>query len=492
VTTHKTCEKLFCKLKENNMNTFVNNINNQEVKTSNGMKALNSTSSMCVDLFFNIGASRGKDIVPGFLAAYNENPDYALRIAQWVRDVRQGAGERKIFRDILLETERKDPDAAIALLNNVPELGRWDDLLIDFKNPAVKKYAFNMIKDALASGNGLAAKWMPRKGPKAAELRLFLGWTPKQYRKTLVNLTKVVETHMCAKDWDNINFNHVPSVAGARYKKAFNRHTPKYAEWAAKLISTDPEVSASVKVNAGAVYPHDVLKGFNRYYTPSDAKLNNIQGQWDALPNFMGEGVNVMPISDVSGSMECSIDGSSSTSCLDVSVALGLYVADKNKGAFKDVFMTFSSTPKIQRLKGNIIDKIQQISSADWGMSTDLHAAFTVILKLAVDNDVTPADMPKILLIMSDMQFNECTTHNDSAIEMIHRKYEAAGYEVPQIVFWNLHSTDNVPVKMNSKKVALVSGFSPSILKSVLNANMEEFTPEGIMLKTIMSDRYNY
>jgi hypothetical protein len=173
-------------------------------------------------------------------------------------------------------------------------------------------------------------------------------------------------------------------------------------------------------------------------------------------------------------------------------VSLGLYLADKNKGAFKDTFLTFSEAPKLMNLKGNILDKIKQISSSEWGMNTNLHAAIQKILDVAVKGKVPAEDMPKVLLILSDMQFDHCARYDDSAIQMIARKYEAAGYTVPQIVFWNLNAADNVPVKFNAKGVALVSGFSPSIVKSVLSADLEDFTPEQIMLKTIMSERYNY
>ena len=134
------------------------------------------------------------------------------------------------------------------MLGHVPILGRWDDLLV-LVGTSLEGVAFDMIGQALEKGDGLCAKWMPRQGEVAAKLRKYLGWTPKFYRKRLVELTKVVETQMCAKDWDNINFNHVPSVASARYKKAFARHTEKYKEWAAALVSKDPEVAKTVKVN---------------------------------------------------------------------------------------------------------------------------------------------------------------------------------------------------------------------------------------------------
>jgi hypothetical protein len=466
------------------MNAFVNAVANQEARTENGMKARKSTAKACVDLFYNIGASRGKDITKAFTAAYVENQDVALRIAQWARDVRGGAGERQLFRDILVHLEKRDPDAALALLKKIPEVGRWDDIFV-FTNPDLKSAAYTMLGDALRAKNGLAAKWTPRKGKIAAEVRAFFGMTPKQYRKSLVTMTTVVETQMCAGDWDNINFSHVPSVASRNYKKAFNRHSPAFAEYVAKLTAKDP----SVKVNASAIFPHDVLKGIAHSYTKLDmTETNHVIAQWDALPNYVGD-ASILPLVDVSGSMTTSVPGST-VRCLDVAVSLGLYLADKNKGAFKDTFLTFSSKPELMTLKGNIVQKVEQMSTSKWEMNTNLHAAMDKILSVAVKGSVPQGDMPKMLLILSDMQFDQCARYDDSAMEMIGRKFEAAGYSMPQIVFWNLNSSDNVPVKADKSGAALVSGFSPSIMTSLLAADLDQFTPEGIMLKTVMSDRY--
>jgi len=468
------------------MNAFVNAVANQEARTENGMKARKSTAKACVDLFYNIGASRGKDITGDFTAAYVENQDVALRIAQWARDVRGGAGERQLFRDILVHLEKRDPDAALALLKKIPEVGRWDDIFV-FQDPVLKSAAYTMLGDALRANNGLAAKWTPRKGQIAAEVRAFFGMTPKQYRKSLVALTKVVETQMCAGDWDNINFSHVPSVASRIYKKAFNRHSPAFAEYVAKLVSGDK----TVKVNASAIFPHDVLKGvIGHYRAKMDmTETSHVIAQWDSLPNYVGD-ASIMPIVDVSGSMSCPAGKNSNVTCMDISVSLGLYLADKNKGVFKDTFLTFSDKPQLVTLKGNIVEKVTQMSRSDWDMSTNLHAAMDKILDVAVKGSVPASDMPGMLLILSDMQFNQCAHYDDTAMQMIERKFADAGYTVPQIVFWNLNSSDNVPVKADKSGVALVSGFSPSIMTSLLAADLDQFTPEGIMLKTVMSDRY--
>jgi hypothetical protein len=474
------------------MSTFVNAVKNQEARTENGMKALKSTANPLVDLYFNIGASRGKDIIPYFVAAYVTNKELATRIALWARDARGGSGERKIFRDIFQYLCDNDPALAARIVHKVPELGRWDDLLT--AKGDVRKEAFEFIREGLTNQNtaGLVAKWMPRKGEVAAELRSFLGMTPKQYRKTLVNLTNVVESKMCAKQWEEIDYNKVPSLAASRYKKAFNKHSVKFAEYVQKLVKGD----ADVKVNAGAVYPYDVLKGLCSYRWSNDydaTELGHLQAQWDALPNFVGD-ARILPLVDVSGSMTTPAGGynsKSGTTCIDVAVSLGLYLADKNTGAFKDTFLTFSDSPQLLHLNGNIVQKVQQMVQSKWAMTTNLHAALDKILTVAKAGNVPQEEMPDMLLILSDMQFNQCTRFDDSAFEMIGRKYGDAGYDMPKIVFWNLNAAyGNQPVKYDTSGVALVSGFSPALVKGL--SNVENFSPESIMLDTIMNERYNY
>jgi len=329
---------------------------------------------------------------------------------------------------------------------------------------------------------------MPRKGNLAVELREYLGWTPKFYRKRLVELTNVVEQNMCAKEWDEINFSHVPSVAAARYKKAFNRNTTKYAEYVQTLVKGE---NPEVKVNASVAFPYDVLKGrINCYGVKFDkTEKDLIQKQWEALPNYVGD-ANILPLVDVSGSMSCPAGKNTKLSCLEVAVSLGLYLADKNTGKFKDTFLTFSGSPELLHLKGDINQKIDQMVKSKWAMDTNLHAAFKKILDTAVKGQVPQEEMPKMLLILSDMQFNACVTFDDSAMQMIERSYAVAGYEMPKVVFWNLNASDNVPVKFDKGGTALVSGFSPAIVKPLLNGNLEEFTPEAIMRKTVMVDRY--
>lgn len=461
------------------MNSFVNAVQETpvETRTINGMKTNASSMNALVDLFFAIGASRGKDMTKAFEKAIVANETLALRLLMWARDVRGGAGEREVVRKILTYMEKNHPAALERILPLIPEYGRFDDLLV-FQTQAFKEKAYVIIGDALRAGNGLAAKWMPRKGPIAVEIRNFFGMSPKQYRKSLVALTKVVEQDMCAKRWNMIEYSHVPSLAAARYQKAFNRNDPMgYAKYKSKLATGE------AKINANAVYPYDVIKSGK--FGGDHAVM---QAQWDALPRYIGDEL-VLPMCDVSGSMGCPVGGNDNLSCMDVCVSLGLYLADKNTGPFKDMFLTFSATPKINVLKGDLRSKLRQLETADWGMNTNLNAAFDEILRVAVKGKVKAADMPKYLLIMSDMEFDRCTRFDDSAMQMIQRKFEAAGYEVPKIVFWNLNArAGNVPVKYNMKNVALVSGFSPSIMTAVLGA--KDMSPVSVMLETLNSERY--
>ncbi len=461
------------------MTTFAEAVKNTPAvaRTENGMKAKAHSGNALVDLFYKIGASRGKSVTADFEKAFQEDADIAMKIAFWSRDVRGGAGERQIFRDILVHLEKLHPETLEKVMPFVAEFGRWDDLLV-FKTEKFKHLAYTLIGDALRARNGLAAKWMPRQGQIAIEIRNFYGMTPKQYRKSLVALTNVVETKMCAKEWDGIEFGKLPSLASARYNKAFAKNAT-----AAYQAYKDRLTKGTDKVNASAVYPYDVIKTLRH-----GGESVVADAQWASLPNYIGD-ASVMPLVDVSGSMCCPVGGNANLQCIDVALSLGLYCADKNTGVFKDTFLTFSAKPKAQVVKGTLAQKMSQMNSSDWGMNTNLHAAFDEILRIAVKGGVNASDMPKTLLILSDMQFDQCVSFDDSAHQMIKRKYKDAGYDVPNVVFWNLNSKDNVPVKFDKRGTALVSGFSPAVMKGILSG--ADMTPYGIMLATVDVPRYS-
>jgi hypothetical protein len=468
------------------MTTFAQAVQNTPVtsKTANGAATYESSLSANTDLFFMIGASRGKDITSSFEKAYEENSDLAVRILMYARDVRGGAGERQTFRSLLTHLEVNHPQIIFDILPVIPFYGRWDDLLV-FKTEAVRNAAFGFISYALADKkDALCAKWMPRQSTKednsATLLRNFMGLSPKDYRKFLVSLTNVVEQKMCAKEWNEIEFGKLPSLASARYNKAFARNAKEsYDTYKAQLATGE------AKINAGAIFPHDVIKTIK-----VGGEKEVALAQWDALPNFLGENF-ILPMVDVSGSMDCPIPGNPGLTCMNISVALGLYLCDKQKGAFKDMFLTFHETPKLEILKGNLVEKLEQLENASWGGSTNICAGFNKILEVAIKNNVPQSEMPKYLMVLSDMEFNVSDRNfNETIFESAKSKFKDAGYEMPKIVFWNLNARiENVPASKNDENVALISGFSTNVIKSVLAA--KNFTPIGVMLETVMDERYN-
>lgn len=456
---------------------------NDRTRTANGMKARKNTARKTLDFFGKAGSYRGTDLSSLFMQALREDEDLALRALQWTRDVRGGSGEREQFRTILNTLDKKHPEIAAKLIPKIPELGRFDDLF-SYVNKTSRGLALELIKVSLENKNGLCAKWMPRKGPVAVELTKYMGLTPKAYRRLVVDNTNVVETQMCSKEWDAINFSQVPSVASARYQKAFKRNAEgKYEEYLLELQNP----YSKAKINAGAVYPYDVIKSLR------NGNISASNSQWKALPNFIGNS-KIIPMVDVSGSMM----GGGNPSPIEVATSLGLYVSENNTSAFKDMILTFSETPEMVKVSGSLQDRLSRLMRTNWGMNTDLNKAFDEIIRIAKKGKVSQADMPEMLLILSDMQFDQCTgtRYDDSAQRMIRRKFESQKYQTPKIVFWNLAANlahDNSPVRFDNRGVCLISGFSPAIMKAVLSSdfNEEDFTPLNVMLKTLNVERYD-
>lgn len=472
-------------------NKFTASINAETTTTENGAITYKSSLDKCVDLFFKVGATRNiDDIKRYFTAAMTENPEIATRIMLYTRDIRKGLGIRNNFRVMLKIFKNIAPKFPEALYAKIVELGYWKDLVHiynDNDTSSTHKYTILRLFDkAIKEGDGLCAKWTPRKGMLFNNLAKLNRLSPKQFRRKIVDLTKVVEQQMCANDWDNIEYSHVPSVAHNRYKSAFARHSyMRYNKYLEDLKSG----KSNVKINSSVLYPHEIVKNIYRNVRANTIDINVAVEQWKSLPNLMPENGNIMPMIDVSDSMN--VEVAANTTAIEVAIGLGLYVADKNKGAYKDTFMTFSNKPELVQLKGNLYEKVLQIDSSSWNMSTDLLRAFDKILFHAVANEVPKEDMPSTLIILSDMEFDRCVcSTNKTTMEHIRTKYKTAGYDLPNIVFWNINSRgDNVPVRYNELGVALVSGFSPNILSAIFN--IEEFSPKSIMLNAIMDERYS-
>ena len=451
--------------------------------TENGMVTNPTTLNKCVDLFFSIGAMRGKSkdkVISLFNEAYNENPLVASKLLFWSRDVRSGAGERQIFRDIITHLVTTSPQTVRNNIGLIPEFGRWDDVLV-LVGTELEDDMFILIKDSLTNGDALCAKWMPRKGDVANRLRKLFRFTPKEYRKMLVNLTNVVESKMCAKDWESIDYSKLPSLASSRYQKSFVKNdTERYDEYKKALID------GTAKVNAGAVYPYDIIKSINQ---GGDTIVS--EKQWESLPNWMEDSnERILPVVDVSGSMCCPAGGNDNLSCMDVAISLGMYISERNEGNFKDAFVTFSNNPQLQYLTGGLKERLNKLRRSDWGMSTDLEAVFNLILNQAKTYNIPQDKMPTKIMILSDMQFNQATRSDLGSQSMIESMYEVAGYKKPDIIYWNLNASgDNFPVEFDKDGTALVSGFSPSILKPLLSG--KNMTPESIMMETVNDERYS-
>lgn len=471
------------------MTKLYNAFTTADVRTENGALAHSTTGSFCLDLFNHIGNySEATPAIQVLMAkAFAENADMAVRILLWARDIRGGAGRRTVFRSLILTTLSQVSDyEAEVLIRKIPELGRWDDLLI-FMDTKYEDFVSNFIlntglKDTNTSG--LCAKWMPRKGPVANKLRKMWKMSPKTYRKTLVEKTKVVETLMCDNRWDRIEFKTVPSRAMLQYRNAFYNHDgERFSEF------LEDVKKGKTKINAQALYPHDLIDVpfYPTSYNP--AKVKSVE-QWNALPNFLeGNDESILPLVDVSGSMNTPIAGK--TQAIDVAIALGLYISERTEGLFKDHIMTFSSNPKLEKLNGDINQRLQQLHCADWGMSTDLEKAYVRILEAAVEHNIPEKEMPGTLLVLSDMQFNTATRHFPvTHLQNIKKMYATYGYKMPHIVFWNLCAR-NVPqhqAKQHTPGATLVSGFSPSLLKTILTG--EEFDPMDTLRETVMVGKY--
>ena len=452
----------------------------KNARTANNAITHSTSLSNCVDLFFIAGASRNmseNDIISMFEGARSEDIQLAYKILFWARDIRGGAGERRFFRvifDHVMANYRKEFDK---LYLHVPEYGRWDDL---FWNPSLALRVQSFLKLNLDKQDKLLAKWLPRKGVVARLLRDNWNMSPKQYRKTISTLSETVEQLMCDKQWKEIEYSHVPSVAMNKYRKAFFRNDET------RFRSYLGEVEeGSKKINASAIFPHTLFQAFER-----GEDYQSINVQWKALPNYMeGSNERILPVCDVSGSM-MGIP-------MDVSVSLGVYISERNEGIFKDAFVTFSGSPTMQYLKGNTCSRFNQLRKADWQMNTNLQATFNLILGKALENNLSEEDMPTKLLIISDMEFDQATSTGGwyskpepTNLEAIKDKYRRTGYKMPEIVFWNVNGRmGNSPATFNEQGIGLVSGFSPSVLKGILKGNITN--PEYLMMEIIGSERYD-
>lgn len=462
-------------------------------ETENGASTFTRSGSALLDFYAQSGAMRNN--VDGaldlFKKALSEDPEKAIRILFYLRDVRGGQGERKLFRVCLQYLGETFPVIFDKIVKFVPEYGRWDDIF--FENET----CFEVIKDQLVKdfdleSPSILAKWLPTANASSASTRAKavaickgLGMNIIEYRKKVRELRKkikAVEELMSAQKWNDIEYSAVPSQASRIYRNAFRKHDEdRYNEFIEKAKSGE------VKINASTLYPYQI------YNSVRDDYSQTLEALWTQLPDYT-QGKNALVVADVSGSMI--------GNPMSVSISLALYFAERNKGQFQNYFITFSGEPKLQKVKGsNLKSKMNSIINSEWGGNTNIQAVFDLILDTGIKNSVPQEEMPETIYIISDMEFDEATSsggywndwkiekQKETNFEAIKEKYSNAGYKMPNLVFWNVdaRSGKNLPVQEGKNGVAMVSGFSPVIFKIAV----ENKTPEQVMLDTINSERYS-
>ena len=446
-------------------------------KTHNGATALRTSKSACLDLFSVIGSARRMPaaILHLFERAFAEDAALALRVLLWCRDARGGAGERDTFRHILHWLERRHPEVALKLLRSgkIQFLGRWDDVLT-LRSPAALAEIAGAVKAALEGGDRLAAKWLPRKGPVAAQLAKQLGWTSATWRKRLAHQSDTVEQKICARNWPSIQYKAVPSCAATRYGDLFaRRDTLRYREYLADVKAGKATMNASVS------YPHEIMRFAYRNDEAASA-------QWSQLPKPALAG-QALVLSDVSGSMLHRVSGN--TTAMDVSVALGLFLSESLPEPFRNKVMTFSSQPAFHTVTGTTLrERADNLLAANWAGSTNIQAAFELILSLVEQHSVP---MPKALIVLSDMEFDQADCKGRTNHASMCQKFESRGYAIPTLIYWNLVGrAGNVPVA-DVPGAVLVSGFSPRIAEAVLSGDFENLSPTRLMLAVVSNPRYD-
>ena len=463
------------------MSNLINALLTKDKLTENGAVTHSTSSNYCLDLFFLAGACRNETeqtIQRKIAQAYTQDRVTALKIIFWAGDIRQGAGERRFFKIALQWLLKNHKQDLIQYINYIPLLSRWD-VLFELNDPFVLDYICSKLTYTEQNKpDALLCKWLPRKNQYkglANKIQKKMRLTPKQYRKFIVEHTKVVEQQMFAKQWSEIEYSHIPSVAINKYNKAWYRNDKERFEKYIEDVKNNKN-----KINASVIYPHNILAKAKVYYGKYEFN-DALVAQWNNLPNYMQESnTSILPVCDVSGSMY--------GTPLQISLGLGLYLSERNKGQFKDAFITFSERPELQYLKGSIQERVDQLAHSDWGMNTNIQSVFSLILNKAIDHKLTQEDLPNTVLIISDMEFDDCG--EDTNLEAIKYQYSTYGYKTPNLVFWNVNGrADNVPIKQHETGTCLISGASPHIIKAVLTNNID---PIGIMNNVITNERYSF
>lgn len=479
--------------------------NAEYTTTANGARTLVSTGNACLDLFFLMGGMRRavlSDIFPLVKAAYQEDPTLTLRILFYGRDVRQGLGERRFFRNAMVYLAMMEEKGALPVLAFVPEYGRWDDLWVLLQTP-FKEAVITLVQKQLQEDLGNAAagqpisllgKWLPSINASSKEtifyaqlIRKALGMDQRAYRKTLAKLrsySNVLEPCLVKKDY-TFSYSQVPGRAFLKYRRAFLRHDE--ARFAAYMSSLE---EGKETVHTGTLYPYDIVSALVR---PSvkhnvdeaqDANVMMLETLWKKLPPLKGK-AKTLVVLDTSGSM---LDWCGRSTYLDIGISLAIFTSQYLAEPFRNSFMTFSSEPRLLRMpEASLLEKIRFVYDHSIVENTDVQKAMALILQAAVEYDLKSEDMPTQICIISDMEFDEAV-EGSTNFEAMKAAFQKAGYTLPTLVFWNLHSAArHVPVGQHESNVALVSGMSAGVFDTIIQGEVD---PVKQMLSIVESERY--
>lgn len=500
----------------NFMESMIDTNNNTKKLTANGAIGYATTGQKFLDATFNLSSMRmwsDKEIEDTFIKLFYTDRTLAIKWLFYIRDVREGMGERHTFRVCMNWLANNHKRETIAVLDLITEYGRWDDLICLYNTP-VKRDVVAIIKAQLerdvATRDGqpisLLAKWLPSVNTSSDSTRALarslaksLKMSERNYRKTVSALRKklkVVETFMSAKDWSNIDYSAVPSKANLIYRYAFIRHD----EYRRVEFLHNVQFN-KVKINSSVLFPSDIvnrytsLEGYDRCVLDEDATLEEL---WKALPDTVKGDGSTLCVMDGSGSMLDSVARTSCT-CADVANALAIYFAERCSGEFKNKFITFSEHPTFIDLTNaeSLKEKLELTIAYSEVANTNIEATFDLILRTAVEHRMTQDEMPKNILILSDMEFDQCVSKRGANLELLSsctlfetlgKRFNDAGYQLPRLIFWNICSKSGaIPVKENKLGVTLVSGFSTNIMKMVLSGELD---PLACLLSQINSERY--
>jgi len=477
--------------------------------TENGAIGYKTSGKELLDINFAISSMRNMNedqVREKYAKAFNEENLLAVKWLFYARDCRNGVGERRLFRVCLGYLEKHRPEIVRAILTLIPEYGRWDDLF-GLLDGDLKDDICTVIKNQLEEDKenmkkhksiSLCAKWMPSANTSSKATRRLakiligkLNYNERNYRKMLSQMRsflKVVEVSMSAKKWDEIEYSAVPSRANLIYNKAFLKNdTERRKEYLEKLKKGE------TKINAQVLFPHDIVNKYERTFSVDDT----LEELWKGLPDYVQGNGNTICVADSSGSMTCRATPDSTVTCMQVAFSLAVYFAERSSGRFKNKYITFSSRPSLIDLSKakTLKDKLRIINSHLIVSNTNLEAVFNLILDFAVKYELPQDELPSNILILSDMEFDSMVDlgsrgrrPDEAFFTTMKRRFNAKGYMIPRLVFWNINSrTGTIPVKKNELGVALVSGFSPAIVKMVLSNKTDPFE---CLLEQLNSERY--